>query len=706
MRGSFFGMNVSLSGLYTSQRNMDTISHNIANIQTDGYSRQQVTQQATSPIRLYNKTGMVGTGSTVVSVARVRDVYLDQKYWYQNTSKGEWTKKLSLMEEVQERLDETSADGYSKVTNDFYDTLQELTKDPSDMSIRAVVKEQATTMAEWFNNAYAQMEKMQSDANFEVKALVEKINSIGHRIESLNRQIYTVECIGEAANDLRDARDLLVDELSSYVNVEVGELNYGKLSSGADDLRFYVYIGDMQFIQHFDATGSAVNEIQCVARDASTKVNEEDIDGLFDLVWTRPKGYDWPVQVTGGELRALLDVRDGNAGEAQYARYDMLGSQIAITLNDAGATTSLTIDFNEYVRDVENMTAGALASLLQDRINAALEATGNFTITPTNRASVTTTADGKLLIDLSTVTSNAGTPASPTLDAFTFTAPASLKAALGLNEVPADVAAGASQLASAKDIVQEKDTPNYKGLPYFMRKLNEYVRTYAMAFNEGFVDQDTDKVIEPDEVLTGHANGYNITQQAGEPPAEARFFTMTGNDGKALGTGEFIAMSDQRLPSLYGLDPASQEYQDNLNAIYNAYHKMTAKNFSVSADIQGNVALIATSAAAGDVEDNTNLRAVMAQRNNRHMFSEGSAEDFMQSLTTDAAVNTSQADFLATAQENFVALLATRRESISGVSQDEEFADLIKQQHAYNASAAMISTFNEIYDTLINGLGI
>jgi flagellar hook-associated protein 1 FlgK len=97
-------MNVALTGLFTAQRNMDTIAHNTANIQTNGYSRQSTVQSAASPIRLFNKTGMVGTGVNVLSVARIRDLYLDQKIWYQKTIQGEWTQKAGLVDQIQFRI--------------------------------------------------------------------------------------------------------------------------------------------------------------------------------------------------------------------------------------------------------------------------------------------------------------------------------------------------------------------------------------------------------------------------------------------------------------------------------------------------------------------------------------------------------------------------------------------------------------------------
>jgi len=710
MRGSFFGMNVSLSGLFMAQRNLDTISHNLANIMTDGYSRQAVNQQASSPFRLYNHTGMVGSGVDIVSVARVRDIYLDQKFWFQNTISGEWTQKFQLMDQIQVRIGDASDIGYTRLINEFYDAMQELAKDPSDMSIRSLVKEEAVSFTTYFNTLAINLEQMQADINFDIKTKVDLVNSIGHRIETLNKQIYQIEMLGERANDLRDARDLLVDQLSSLVNVEVGEMNYGKLSSGADDMRFYIYIGGTQFLQHFDRDVSVVNELRCVSRDE--KLNEEDVDDLFDILWTKPVGKDIPVNITGGELRGLLDVRDGNAALVQEARYNMLGTNIQINLDVSAAIPplavsmiSLSLDFNEFVRNVENMTAGELASYIETQINRELSAAG-AAISPDAMARVYTTPEGYFAVDLTGVNLEPSNPAGPApiLETFVFTASPELRLKLGLFEIPGG--GTASAVTGAKDVVQAVGTNSYKGIPYYQRKLNEYVRVYAMAFNEGFIDSNTNKLIEPDEVLTGHADGYNINQELGEPPAGTRFFTMRDPTGKLLGTGDFLMMSDERMPSLYGLDPESDLYQMNINAIYNAYQKVTAKNFTVSADIVNDVSLISTSSAAGEVENSNNLTAVLSQRFNRHMFSEGNCEDFMQSLTADSAVSTNQAEYMYENQSNFINLLIERRNSISGVSEDEEFADMVRQQHAYNASAMMITTYNQIYDTLINRLGL
>ncbi|MDR1439692.1 MAG: flagellar hook-associated protein FlgK, partial [Clostridiales bacterium] len=488
MRGSFFGLNVALSGLFTAQRNMDTISHNMANIQTPGYTRQSVLQSASSPIRLFNKTGMVGTGSEVVSVSRIRDLYLDKKYWYQNTILGEWSQKASLADQIQTRVAGIDGNDYGVAMNSFYSSLQELSKSPSDMSLRSVVKEEALSLTTYFNSLAANLEKIQEDINVDVKAKVDLINSIGHRIETLNKQIYQIEVLGETANDLRDARDLLVDQLSGLVSVEVGEHNYGKLPTGADDMRFYIYIGGTQFLQHFDATGSTVNELRCAAR--KEKLNDEDVNGLYDVMWTKPAGNGGLANITGGELRGLLDMRDGNSGLVNETKFDMLTQppvsiEIALTAGGA-ALPALKLDFNEYVRNVGGMTAAELAAHIQAKLNEALAAAGHA-ITPTNMAKAYTTADGRLEIDLSGLASSVP-PA--TIDGFAVTAPAALKQKLNLAEIPPGGTPQAT-LTSGSDIVNAAASPAYRGVPYYLRKLNEYVRTYAMAFNEGFIDDNS-----------------------------------------------------------------------------------------------------------------------------------------------------------------------------------------------------------------------
>lgn len=537
MRGSFFGLNIALSGLYTAQRNLNVVNHNISNANTPGFSRQYTLQNATTPIPLYDGTGMVGTGSEVVGVKRMRDEFLDYKYWSENKTYGEWLAKKELLAEMEATFNEPSDSGFSVIFEDFYNALQELSKNPADESVRALVRQQGITMAKYFNSLASHYEKLQADLNQRIQIKVDEINSLASQIQQLNRQIYISELDGNTANDLRDRRTLLVDELSKIVDIQTNEIVVGKLPNGEDATRFSITVGGHTLVDHF-----TVNKMVVKQRDANSRLNEEDIPNLYDIYWEDGNS----VIIKGGELRGYLDIRDGNDGKAGVDGFSM--------------------------------------------------------------------------------------------------------------------------------------SPSYKGIPYYIRKLNEFVRVFAKAFNEG-------QIVNRDGTVTkilGHADGYRPDSGAGDTtPAGIRFFTMIGNDGNPMSSADFLNLGGSDI-----------------------YENITAKHFSVSFDILNDINAICTSSAPGEVENKDVLDSLLKMRHNTHMFSEGEPEDFMKSLVTTLGIDSQQAIRYTKNQKTIVEQVDSSRMSVSGVLLDEEVTNLVKFQHAYNAAARMITTMAEIYDTLINRMGV
>jgi len=530
VRSSFFGLTVAVNGLYTAQRNLDVINHNLSNINTPGYSRQQAVQTASKPMSLLDGTGMLGTGSEVTAVNRVRDEYLDFKYWSENVTYGEWSIKAELLSDIETTFNEPSDSGFTTILNDFYNALQELAKDPSSEATRALVKQRGVTMAKYFNSLASHFEKLQADINYNIKTKVEEVNSLASQIQQLNRQIYTFELDGNTANDLRDQRTLLVDKLSKIINIEANEIVVGKLPDGRDEKHFVITVGGKALVNHFN-----VSKLEVYQRDESQRLNEEDIPNLYNIRWADGNSVD----ITGGELKGYLDVRDGNGGK--------------------------------------------------------------------------TGVDGNT------------------------------------------------------------KSPNYKGIPYYIGKLNEFVRTFAMAFNEGL------------DGTPGHADGYRLDSVEGDSPSGIRFFTITGSDGNSISSSDFMSLSA------------------DINEVYN---KITAKNFAVSADIMNDLNAISCSSEAGQVGNIENLNSLIKMRQNSHMFSEGAPEDYMKSLVAMLGIDSQQAVRYTDNQEVIIDQIENRRLSVSGVLMDEEFANLIRHQHAYNACAKMITTMSEIYNTLINKMGV
>ena len=128
MAESFFGLNIAVRGLFSAQRSLDITNHNLNNINTPGYSRQQAVQVASRPMALADGTGMMGTGSDVIGVKRIRDEYLDFKFWSENLSYSEWSVKNQVLADLEVMFNEPPTAVFTTIMSDFFDSLQELSR--------------------------------------------------------------------------------------------------------------------------------------------------------------------------------------------------------------------------------------------------------------------------------------------------------------------------------------------------------------------------------------------------------------------------------------------------------------------------------------------------------------------------------------------------------------------------------------------------
>ncbi|MGE7544919.1 flagellar hook-associated protein FlgK [Sporosarcina newyorkensis] len=226
MRSTFMGLETSKRGLYTQQSALYTTGHNISNANTLGYSRQRVNMQATSGfpgvgMNAGTMPGFLGTGVEAGSIQRIRDGFVDKQFRDESNKLGYWesqTKAISQMEDV---LAEPSKYGLQQSLSDFWQALQTLAANPENGGARAVVVESGVGVAESFNYIHKSLKEIQTNLGKEIGVSAKDINSILSQIGELNRQIAEVEPNGYLPNDLYDARDSLLDELSMHVPIEV-----------------------------------------------------------------------------------------------------------------------------------------------------------------------------------------------------------------------------------------------------------------------------------------------------------------------------------------------------------------------------------------------------------------------------------------------------------------------------------------------------
>lgn len=432
MPSQFFGLYIAGSGLRASNAALNTTANNIANAQTTGYSRQEVTQQANLALRVFTTYGCAGAGVDTIAIERVRDNFYDLKYWDNNSKFGEYSAKQYYMKTLEEYMNDDNTSGFRSIFNRFSAALQSVTTNSSSDSSKAEFIASAKALTDYFNNMYGNLQELQKDINLEIKQSVDQINSISEKIATLNKQINVVELSGASANELRDQRDLLIDELSEYVDVEVSETPildqyHPEIETGGH--RYLVRIAGGQPL----VDGNTYNTLTYVARAANEKVNQTDADGMYRIKWSNGNEFSLVNAAMGGKLKGLAELRDGNDGA------NFKGTVQSVTPDDANGDQVVIKVNDDYLKNMKECTLSSTGGVIN---------IGN---------TLYYYKDWKF--DEATET-------------YTFTMD---------NDKAARVDAG----KVGKDAKTEAEV-KYQGIPYYMKQMNEWIRGFSEKVNEIF----------------------------------------------------------------------------------------------------------------------------------------------------------------------------------------------------------------------------
>ncbi len=301
MSSGFLGLTTSLSGLFANQRSLGIVSHNIANANTEGYSRQVMNTKAYKPQVLVGGMGTLGVGVDVTAVKQVRDSYLDFKYRTEMSVKGEWDARASVLTELEGIFNEPSDSSIAELLDQYYESLQSLNKNPENLTARTLVRQNTIALSEGVQRISTMLKNLQADLNFQFKSAVGEVNSISDQIAKLNETIYKAELEGGIANDVRDQRNVLVDKLSELVKIDYYE---------DEQNRFYVLVGGQQLVAHYRS-----DTLKLVARE--DKVNPDDGDGIMDVEWSNGNF----INLGAGKVKGLQEVRDNMTGDRKGIPY-------------------------------------------------------------------------------------------------------------------------------------------------------------------------------------------------------------------------------------------------------------------------------------------------------------------------------------------------------------------------------------------------
>lgn len=316
MSGLFQGLEIGKRALMTHQLTLSTMGHNVANVSTPGYTRQRVLISSAHPLVTANYT--IGNGVTAETIVHVRDLFLTNQYRRENKSLGEWTYKETALTQIEAYFAEPNDKSLSDLLDQFWNSWSDLSNNPESTAARSSVISQAELLTNAFHTLDRSLTEMQASVDTEITGRVEQINSLGRQIANLNRLVVSEELNGQAANDLRDQRDLLIDELSGLVDVSTAEKSNGSTT---------VYISGLAIVENADTF------------ELDTRVTAGAEQVRHEIIW---KGTKTTVKITGGEVKGLIDVRDTTI-PAYRARLDTLAGSIVRQINALHRTgTGLT----------------------------------------------------------------------------------------------------------------------------------------------------------------------------------------------------------------------------------------------------------------------------------------------------------------------------------------------------------------------------
>ncbi len=284
MPGLFQGLEIGKRALLSHQLSLQTIGHNIANVDTPGYSRQRVSLSATLPE--VTAIGSIGTGVTALDIRQVRDLFLGQQYREAQKALGQWSYKNKTLTQIESLVNEPQDNALGAQLNSFWDAWTQLSTNADSPSSKANVVAEASKLVNGFHQLSQQLSDLRASIDSDIANVTNQINSLTGQIASLNQQIASSELGGTPANDLRDQRDKLTDDLSTLIDVRTVQKPNGSN---------LVYMGGMVIVDGSDSFPVGVNV-----------VNQKGVQ-THEVVW---KGTTVQLTNLNGQLYGLLQSRD------------------------------------------------------------------------------------------------------------------------------------------------------------------------------------------------------------------------------------------------------------------------------------------------------------------------------------------------------------------------------------------------------------
>ncbi|MBD3276580.1 MAG: flagellar hook-associated protein FlgK [Candidatus Marinimicrobia bacterium] len=333
-------LNIAKSALFSNQAGVNTAGHNIANVNTEGYSKQDV--QLYNIPGVMNKLGIPGDGVDVSGIEQRQTKFADQRMFQENSRLGHWEAREKTLQQIEGLFYGVGENDINVMMNNFFNAWEDVSNNPESPEFRTEVVQVTKELTDKFHNMDTSFGELRTNLNEEVKAKVRRVNEILHEVYEYNDRIAQLEYNGAMANDLRDRRRLLVRELSGMMDVQIQETKLGKLQIahqgvtlvGQDDvfeMTTKTEMDDGFFLTKIFGNGREFSfksgEIAGIldARDTNLKGYQDTIDGLasevvqqvnkihnlgFDLNGNLGGDFFQPGKLTAGTIEIRSDLED------------------------------------------------------------------------------------------------------------------------------------------------------------------------------------------------------------------------------------------------------------------------------------------------------------------------------------------------------------------------------------------------------------
>lgn len=669
-------MSVSLyqtgvSGLLSAQKQLATTGHNIANVNTEGYNRQRTEQNATEGF--YQGNSYIGTGTYIEDVTRVYNQfsYKEQLYNQSNLGKADTLNRdLNQLNEIMSFSSEAVKGSIDK----FYQTLNSIADNPSDLGLRSIALSQASIVASDFRSLNDNFDQLEKSTNGEIELIASQISKISLEIAKINDQVLQNQSLSVAGepNDLLDRRDQLITELGEFTAVNTVQDSNGVMTviigngatlvAGITPLTAAVKAGDPDPLE---------TEIQLVSNNSSFTLSGSGL---------------------GGSLEAKMEFRDEHLSQLRN-EINRVAMAISSTINDAQAEG---LDLNQQ-QGLNIFTDINTSTLMQGRVGLQANNVGNV------QASVEITDISTLSTDefeiewngVNYIMTNLTDNSSQTL---VLTPPNTYDTGLGFSFIVD------SGTPTAGDKYSINPTENSAAL-----------MEVTLSNGDGIAASTPVAVTESDDnVSSGQLNIISMSD-----PLAARTFASVTNDGllidvyeSAPGTYSYriydgdSASPPPTPPSVVGAI-ASGSFAAGSSAIVDLPPAPSTAAFQIEilGDPIGQGPLAPEEFYINDAFGIGNgSNATLAALTQEAGIINGGQETFTQSLaisTSDVGSKAHSADLVSDTAQALYTQAYNRNQETSGVNLDEEAANMLQFQQAYQAASRIISVANEIFDTLL-----